>query len=79
MNLSKTGVIADILWNTMRQHHKFVELGDFVVMPNHIYGILILDKPDGGLPMQPPKTLKWRPYHQNQIRFPPLFVPTNPP
>ncbi|MCK9451947.1 MAG: hypothetical protein M0Q90_09675 [Bacteroidales bacterium] len=48
MNLSETGVIADILWNTMRQHHKFVELGDFVVMPNHIHGILILDKPDGG-------------------------------
>lgn len=48
MNLSKTGVIADILWNTMRQHHKFVELGDFVVMPNHIHGILILDKPDDG-------------------------------
>src|SRR5690606_38669196 len=24
------------------------ELGDFVVMPNHIHGILILDKPDGG-------------------------------
>ncbi len=27
----------------MRQHHKFIELGDFVVMPNHIHGILILD------------------------------------
>jgi len=49
MNLSETGVIADILWNTICQHHKFVELGDFVVMPNHIHGILILDKPDGGL------------------------------
>jgi REP element-mobilizing transposase RayT len=23
-----------------------VELGDFVVMPNHVHGILILDKPD---------------------------------
>ena len=49
MNLSKTGVIADILWNTIGQHHKFVELGDFVVMPNHIHGILILNKPDGGI------------------------------
>ena len=48
MNLSKTGVIADILWNIICQHHKFVELGDFVVMPNHIHGILILNKPDGG-------------------------------
>ena len=48
MNLSETGVIADIFWNTICQHHKFVELGDFVVMPNHIHGILILNKPDGG-------------------------------
>ena len=48
MNLSKTDVIADILWNIICQHHKFVELGDFVVMPNHIHGILILNKPDGG-------------------------------
>lgn len=47
MNLSPTGTIADILWYEIQHHAQFVELGDFVVMPNHIHGILILDKPDG--------------------------------
>ncbi|SHM45493.1 REP element-mobilizing transposase RayT [Cyclobacterium lianum] len=47
MILSSVGVIADILWYEIPNHSKFVELGDFVVMPNHIHGILILDKPDG--------------------------------
>jgi REP element-mobilizing transposase RayT len=45
MILSPTGVIADLLWHEIKNHSKFVELGDFVVMPNHIHGILILDKP----------------------------------
>lgn len=47
MVLSPTGIIADILWNEIPNHAKHVELGDFVVMPNHIHGILILDKPNG--------------------------------
>jgi putative transposase len=45
MNLSHLGVIADILWYEILYHLKYVELGDFVFMPNHIHGILILDKP----------------------------------
>jgi len=45
MILSRVGVIADILWYEIPYHASFVELGDFVVMPNHIHGILILDKP----------------------------------
>lgn len=47
MKLSHLGVIADILWQEIPNHAKYVDLGDFVVMPNHIHGILILDKPDG--------------------------------
>ncbi|MCH7611786.1 MAG: transposase [Candidatus Marinimicrobia bacterium] len=46
MQLSNIGVIADILWNEIINHKKNVELGDFVVMPNHIHGILILDGND---------------------------------
>jgi putative transposase len=48
MILSHLGIVADILWHEIPNHADFVELGDFVVMPNHIHGILILDKPDGG-------------------------------
>lgn len=46
MDLSHLGVIVDILWHEIPNHSPFVELGDFVAMPNHIHGILILDKPD---------------------------------
>lgn len=45
VHLSQVGVIADILWHEIPNHASFVKLGDFVVMPNHIHGILILDKP----------------------------------
>jgi len=42
MVLSNMGVIADILWYEITNHSKNTELGAFVVMPNHIHGILIL-------------------------------------
>ena len=47
MILSHLGVIADVLWREIPNHTPFVQLGDFVVMPNHIHGILILNKPKG--------------------------------
>ncbi|MBY5956830.1 hypothetical protein KUV50_01695 [Membranicola marinus] len=46
MILSNTGVIADVLWWQISYHASFVELGEFQVMPNHIHGIIILDRPD---------------------------------
>ena len=43
MQLSQIGVIADILWHEIKNHAKNVDLDAFVVMPNHIHGILILN------------------------------------
>ena len=43
MELSNTGVIADIFWHDIPHHTKNVILGEFIVMPNHIHGILILN------------------------------------
>jgi REP element-mobilizing transposase RayT len=43
MQLSHIGVIADILWQEIKHHARHVELDAFVVMPNHIHGILIID------------------------------------
>lgn len=45
MVLSHAGIIAEIPWHEIPRHFPFVNLGEFVVMPNHIHGILILDKP----------------------------------
>ncbi|MBP6558014.1 MAG: transposase [Flavobacterium sp.] len=43
MILSNIGVIADLMWYEIKNHTKNIELGEFVVMPNHIHGILILN------------------------------------
>jgi len=40
------GVIADILWHEIPNHANNVELDAFVVMPNHIHGIIILNEHD---------------------------------
>jgi putative transposase len=47
MQLSQVGVIADILWHQITQHTQNVRLGAFVVMPNHIHGILIINENGG--------------------------------
>lgn len=43
MALSNCGVLANVFWHEIQHHAKSVELGAFVVMPNHIHGILVLN------------------------------------
>lgn len=43
MHLSHLGILADVFWYEIPNHSKNVELGAFVVMPNHVHGILILN------------------------------------
>lgn len=43
MQYSPAGAIAFVLWNEIKNHAKNVEFGEFVIMPNHVHGILILD------------------------------------
>ena len=43
MNLSNIGVLADIFWYEIKNHAKNIKLDAFVVMPNHIHAILILN------------------------------------
>ncbi len=43
MNLSNIGVLADIFWHEIKNHAKNIKLDAFVVMPNHINAILILN------------------------------------
>ncbi|MDA3810111.1 MAG: hypothetical protein PF518_07215 [Spirochaetaceae bacterium] len=45
MNLSDIGLLADNLWHENIDHSKNIKLDAFVVMPNHIHGIIIIDKP----------------------------------
>ncbi len=61
MQLSDIGLIADTCWLEIPQHFPFVKLGNHIVMPNHVHGIVIIDKHD---PMRIP-------------RFPPPSTPQN--
>lgn len=47
MVLSNAGVLADVFWHEIKNHAQNVELGEFVVMPNHVHGILILNGMNG--------------------------------
>jgi REP element-mobilizing transposase RayT len=47
MLLSEMGQIAQKHWNEIPEHFPFVILDEFIVMPNHVHGIIIIDKPDG--------------------------------
>ncbi|MES2776162.1 MAG: hypothetical protein V4722_18435 [Bacteroidota bacterium] len=44
MHLTEIGILAEKFWFEIPEHFPFVELGNFVVMPNHIHGIIIIDK-----------------------------------
>ncbi|MBK8805571.1 MAG: transposase [Bacteroidales bacterium] len=44
-NASPLGRLAEKFWHEIHNHFPYCELGDFVAMPNHIHGILILNKP----------------------------------
>ena len=79
MNLSEIGKIAHQYFSEIPDHFPFVKLGAFVIMPNHVHGIIIIDKKPvetqnfGSLHVplnipihQPPKTKnKFGPQSQN--------------
>jgi putative transposase len=44
MKLSTLGAIVQGFWYEIPKHFPFITLGEFTVMPNHVHGILIVDK-----------------------------------
>ncbi len=45
IELSEIGILASKYWYEIPEHFPFVNLDEFVVMPNHVHGIIIIDKP----------------------------------
>ena len=43
MKLSKIGTTAQNYWQEIPKHFPFVKLDEFVIMPNHIHGIIIIN------------------------------------
>ena len=48
MHLSPVGAIADVLWYELTNHFDNIELDAFVVMPNHIHGIIAINNMGNG-------------------------------
>ncbi len=48
MVLNEIGKIANDCWLEIPEHFPFVKLGNHVIMPNHVHGIVVIDKPDDG-------------------------------
>lgn len=49
MKLSEIGTLAEKYWLEIPQHFPFVKLHDHVIMPNHVHGIIQIDKPDNNI------------------------------
>ena len=43
---SPSGAIADLLWHEIPKRYPYIKLGAFVVMPDHLHGILFLEQPE---------------------------------
>jgi len=43
MVLSKIGLIAGKYWREIPNHFSFVKLDEFIIMPNHVHGIIIIN------------------------------------
>lgn len=61
MQLSEIGLLAQKYWLEIPIHFPFVVLDEFVVMPDHVHGIIVIDKTDtntvgGALAVETPES-----------------------
>ena len=60
MIVTPAGKCAYDSWLNIPKHFPFVELGEFVVMPNHVHGIIIINKMNTKSKMEDPIILQTR-------------------
>ncbi|MFA5346182.1 MAG: transposase [Candidatus Omnitrophota bacterium] len=49
MELNETGHIVLACWNDLPNHYRNIELDEFIVMPNHAHGIVVIGNVGNGL------------------------------
>jgi REP element-mobilizing transposase RayT len=54
MGLNEVGKIAHKYWKKIEELHDFVKLDAFVIMPNHVHGIIVINNPVGVCQWQTP-------------------------
>jgi putative transposase len=50
--LSDLGQFAERCWREIPIHFPFVQLDEFIIMPNHVHGIIIINKSDDMSPVE---------------------------
>jgi REP element-mobilizing transposase RayT len=46
VNLSQIGAFAEACWRDIPNHHKDISLDEFIFMPNHLHGIVVIGGPE---------------------------------
>ncbi len=46
LRVTQIGQVAIDFWKEIPKHYPFVELDEFVIMPNHLHGILFFNRPE---------------------------------
>jgi REP element-mobilizing transposase RayT len=65
--LSSIGKAADRCWKKIPSHHEGVELDDYVIMPNHIHGIIIIGEPRRDVQLNVPTEDTLRAKSKNKV------------
>jgi len=56
MELNEYGHIVSVCWHNLPEYHPHVTLSAFIVMPNHVHGIVVINRMDTESgPMEPGK------------------------
>ncbi|MBU4252305.1 MAG: transposase [Candidatus Omnitrophica bacterium] len=42
MTLNDVGIMVENNWNKLKQRFQFVDLDEFIVMPNHLHGVIVI-------------------------------------
>ncbi len=53
MRLNAFGGMVDSAWRWLAEHHPYVDLDAYVIMPDHLHGILVLSEPDPAIKSKP--------------------------
>jgi REP element-mobilizing transposase RayT len=49
MHLNDYGIIADECWRAIAEHFPNAEIGTYVIMPNHVHGIIVVYANENGM------------------------------
>ena len=67
MILNDGGVIVKKYWNEIPKHYPIVILDEFVVMPNHVHGIIIINRDNVGVNDYSPKNINANDYSPKNV------------